>query len=103
MVPIRGALEKLATDLGKTYSDYNKLCEDNDIVQAVVKTLGIHGIKSNLEKFEIPRNFTLSPEVGVWVETGFSPLLRRGPRSQASSQRRSKSRGKLSRHSSSRA
>jgi len=62
MVPIRGALEKLATDLGKTYSDYNKLCEDNDIVQAVVKTLGIHGIKSNLEKFEIPRNFTLSPE-----------------------------------------
>ena len=33
MVPIRGALEKLATDLGKTYSDYNKLCEDNDIIQ----------------------------------------------------------------------
>merc|ERR1712210_135987 len=42
MVPIRSALEKLATDLGKTYSDYNKLCEDNDIIQAVVKTLGIH-------------------------------------------------------------
>ena len=33
MVPIRSALEKLATDLGKTYSDYNKLCEDNDIIQ----------------------------------------------------------------------
>lgn len=73
MVPIRNALEKLATDLGKTYSDYKELCEDSDIVQvgirlvcvelsiffclaqAVVKTLGIHGIKSNLEKFEIPR------------------------------------------------
>jgi len=62
MVPIRGALEKLATDLGKTYSDYNKLCQDSDIVQAVVKTLGIHGIKSNLEKFEIPRMMTLAPE-----------------------------------------
>ena len=33
MVPIRNALEKLATDLGKTYSDYNILCQDNDIVQ----------------------------------------------------------------------
>merc|ERR1712130_972629 len=62
MVPIRSALEKLATDLGKTYSDYNKLCEDNDIIQAVVKTLGIHGIKSNLEKFEIPRMMSLAPE-----------------------------------------
>jgi len=62
MVPIRSALEKLATDLGKTYSDYNKLCQDNDIVQAVVKTLGIHGIKSNLEKFEIPKMVSLVPE-----------------------------------------
>jgi len=62
MVPIRNALEKLATDLGKTYSDYKELCEDSDIVQAVVKTLGIHGIKSNLEKFEIPRMVTLAPE-----------------------------------------
>ena len=33
MVPIRSALEKLATDLGKTYSDYNKLCEDTDVIQ----------------------------------------------------------------------
>jgi len=70
MVPIRGALEKLATDLGKTYSDYNKLCEDNEIIQAVVKTLGMHGIKSNLEKFEIPRMISLVPE--AWTpETGF--------------------------------
>ena len=33
MVPIRNALEKLAQELGKTYSDYNILCQDNDIVQ----------------------------------------------------------------------
>ena len=33
MVPIRNALEKLASELGKTYSDYNVLCKDNDIIQ----------------------------------------------------------------------
>jgi len=62
MVPIRNALEKLATDLGKTYSDYTQLCQDGEIIQAVVKALGIHGIKSNLEKFEIPKMVTLAPE-----------------------------------------
>lgn len=62
MVPIRNALEKLAQELGKTYSDYNILCQDNDIVQAVLKSISIHGIKSNLEKFEIPRMVTLVPE-----------------------------------------
>jgi len=62
MVPIRNALEKLATDLGKTYSNFNDLCADKDIIKAVVKTLGIHGIKSNLEKFEIPKMVTLAPE-----------------------------------------
>merc|ERR1712083_810678 len=49
-------------ELGKTYSDYNILCQDNDIVQAVLKSISIHGIKSNLEKFEIPRMVTLVPE-----------------------------------------
>ena len=34
-------------------------------MQAVVKTLGIHGIKSNLEKFEIPRMMSLAPEVRI--------------------------------------
>ena len=38
MVPIRNALEKLATELGKTYSDYNVLCKDNDIIQVRFKT-----------------------------------------------------------------
>ena len=33
MVPIRNALEKLATELGKTYSEYNDLCKDSDIIQ----------------------------------------------------------------------
>ena len=30
-----------------------------------MKTLGIHGIKSNLEKFEIPRMMSLAPEVRI--------------------------------------
>ena len=38
MVPIRNALEKLATELGKTYSDYNVLCKDNDIIQVCLPT-----------------------------------------------------------------
>jgi len=62
MVPIRNALEKLASELGKTYSDYNVLCKDNDIIQAVIKSINVHGIKSNLEKFEIPKMVTLVPE-----------------------------------------
>ena len=33
MVPIRAAMEKLATELGKTYSEYNDLCKDSDIIQ----------------------------------------------------------------------
>ena len=79
MVPIRNALEKLATELGKTYSEYNDLCKDSDIIQvmtesfykiivtilfcqAVIKNINAHGIKSNLEKFEIPKMVTLVPE-----------------------------------------
>merc|ERR1719192_477819 len=58
MVPIRNALEKLATELGKTYSEYNDLCKDSDIIQAVIKSINVHGIKSNLEKFEIPKMVT---------------------------------------------
>ena len=38
-------------------------------MQAVVKTLGIHGIKSNLEKFEIPRMMSLAPEVRIFTNT----------------------------------
>ena len=38
MVPIRNALEKLATELGKTYSEYNDLCKDSDIIQVSVSS-----------------------------------------------------------------
>ena len=42
MVPIRNALEKLATELGKTYSEYNDLCKDSDIIQVSVSSGCIH-------------------------------------------------------------
>ena len=51
MVPIRGALEKLATDLGKTYSDYNKLCEDNDIIQVFHILLTSFGFDRKRNRF----------------------------------------------------
>ena len=31
-------------------------------LQAVIKSINVHGIKSNLEKFEIPKVVTLVPE-----------------------------------------
>merc|ERR1712106_461800 len=62
MVPIQQSLEKLASDLGKTYEDYRDLCTDSEIVQAVLKTLDTYGVKTNLEKFEIPKQLTLIPE-----------------------------------------
>lgn len=42
MVPIRSALEKLATELGKTYSEYNDLCKDSDIIQVKGVTHFVH-------------------------------------------------------------
>jgi len=62
IVPNKPILEKMASDIGKTESDYDKLCNDQDVVQMVLKALGIHGKKSNLEKFEIPTKLTLCPE-----------------------------------------
>ena len=36
VVPIRNTMEKLALDLGKTFSDYEDLCKDKEIVQVTV-------------------------------------------------------------------
>jgi len=62
MVPIKNTLEKLATELGKTEASYERLCQDNDVVKAVLKALSLHGKKTNLERFEIPTRLTLAPE-----------------------------------------
>eukprot|EP00088_Acartia_fossae_P064569 TRINITY_DN79496_c0_g1_i1.p1 TRINITY_DN79496_c0_g1~~TRINITY_DN79496_c0_g1_i1.p1 ORF type:complete len:709 (-),score=80.37 TRINITY_DN79496_c0_g1_i1:67-2193(-) len=63
MVPIKNALLKYAQELGKSGQDYESLCNDSDIKQAVLNTLSIHGKNRNLEKFEMPTNLTLSPDI----------------------------------------
>lgn len=63
MVPIQNAMMNLARELGKSSLDYESLCKDNEMIQAVLKTLAMHGKKSSLEKFEIPTKITLSPEI----------------------------------------
>jgi len=63
MVPIKNALLKFAKELGKSGLDYESLCNDNEVKKAVLSTLAVHGKNSNLEKFELPSNLTLSPEI----------------------------------------
>jgi len=63
MVPIQNSLIKLAQELGKASMDYESLCKDNEMIQAVLKTLAMHGKKCSLEKFEMPTKITLSPEI----------------------------------------
>eukprot|EP00088_Acartia_fossae_P000522 TRINITY_DN10218_c0_g1_i10.p1 TRINITY_DN10218_c0_g1~~TRINITY_DN10218_c0_g1_i10.p1 ORF type:complete len:712 (-),score=107.37 TRINITY_DN10218_c0_g1_i10:1218-3353(-) len=63
MVPIKNALMKMAQDLGKSSLDYESLCKDNEVIQAVLKTLAMHGKKCSLEKFEVPTKITLAPEI----------------------------------------
>jgi len=63
MVPIQNALMKLAQELGKTSLDYESLCNDKDVKQAVLNTLSSYGKNRNLEKFEMPTRLTLSPEI----------------------------------------
>jgi len=63
MVPIQNAMMNLAKELGKTSLDYESLCKDNEMIQAVLKTLAMHGKKCSLEKFEMPTKITLSPEI----------------------------------------
>jgi long-chain acyl-CoA synthetase len=63
MVPIQNTMLKMAQELGKASMDYESLCKDNEMIQAVLKTLAMHGKKSSLEKFEIPTKITLSPEI----------------------------------------
>lgn len=52
------ALKAFATPLGVT-GDFETLCNDDTIKTALVKELSAHGIKSRLERFEIPQKITL--------------------------------------------
>ena len=41
---------------------FTDLLNNRSLMQAVIKSINVHGIKSNLEKFEIPKMVTLVPE-----------------------------------------
>lgn len=41
---------------------FTDLLTNRSLLQAVIKSINVHGIKSNLEKFEIPKMVTLVPE-----------------------------------------
>ena len=41
---------------------FTDLFNNRSLLQAVIKSINVHGIKSNLEKFEIPKMVTLVPE-----------------------------------------
>lgn len=43
-------------------SVFADLLTNRSLLQAVIKSINVHGIKSNLEKFEIPKMVTLVPE-----------------------------------------
>jgi len=62
MVPIKNVLEKFAVELGKTEASYERLCQDQDVIKAVLKTLTVHGKRTNLEQFEIPTKIILLPD-----------------------------------------
>ena len=59
------------TTCAKTVILYRSVCQqivfkdplnNRSLLQAVIKSINVHGIKSNLEKFEIPKMVTLVPE-----------------------------------------
>ncbi|XP_065349419.1 fatty acid CoA ligase Acsl3 [Cloeon dipterum] len=63
VVPNPGHLAGLASRLGKNDIDFELLCQDPQVEQAVLKELEEHGKKSKLARFEIPAAVKLCTEV----------------------------------------
>ena len=69
VVPSRPHVEAIAHKLGKTIP-FEKLINDRDVRDAVMKDLMAHGTRGRLEKFELPQAVTLvheqwTPESGL--------------------------------------
>lgn len=69
VVPAKPHVEAIAHKLGKTIS-FEKLIDDKDVAEAVLKELVAHGTRGRLEKFELPHAVTLvheqwTPESGL--------------------------------------
>lgn len=68
IVPNRKNLEQLAFNIGVTIG-WPYICDDPLVVAAVLKEVQMQGLKSKLEKFEIPQRLTMVPD--IWTpDTG---------------------------------
>merc|ERR1719347_1879897 len=65
VVPIQEALERLAQNYMNYDASYEDICNDPGVVQEVLKTLSAHGKNNGLEKFEIPTEIQLCPD--IWM------------------------------------
>jgi len=65
IVPIQEALERLAQNYMNYDASYEDICNDPGVVQEVLKTLSAHGKNNGLEKFEIPTEIQLCPD--IWM------------------------------------
>ena len=61
VVPSKPHLERMAHELGKTLP-YEKLLDDVDVQNHVLKVLNIHGQRNRLQKFELPQALTIVPD-----------------------------------------
>ncbi|RWS22976.1 Long-chain-fatty-acid--CoA ligase 3-like protein [Leptotrombidium deliense] len=70
IVPNPKALSDLAKALGKNNLSHKQLCDDFQVNEVVLKIIVDNGIKSRLQKFELPRKVTLVKD--IWTpENGF--------------------------------
>jgi len=65
VVPSRIHVEKYAEEMGLEYSNYDDLCRDPLIHEAVLNDIQEQGKLLNLHKYDIPQCVTLCPE--PWV------------------------------------
>jgi len=65
IVPIQEALERLAKNYMNYDASYEDICADPGVVQEVLKNLSAHGKNNGLEKFEIPTEIQLCPD--IWM------------------------------------
>jgi len=65
IVPIKEALESLAKNYINYEASYEDICNDPGVVQEVLKNLSAHGKNNGLEKFEIPTEIQLCPD--IWM------------------------------------
>lgn len=55
-------MNKLAEELGKDSFSFPQLCQDEDVIAAVKHVLTDHGMKSGLQRVELPSQIKLCSE-----------------------------------------